>query len=545
MTLQPAVAPSASPPPRGKNTAGNWLLKIDAWAAVSPLRPVPRWANRVLLFGLFLFALAVPHSIFASNVGLNLSLLAWIVRDSTLRRVYFRRTSLDRPLLCFAGLTVLSAVFSIEPALSLPKLKSLLLFGVIYLLTSNLRPRAVPWLLGLLLCSSLAGVGFSLLEKAYGRGMVIASIAADSPLKAQLPGDHVMPGDVVWMIAKQRVYSVSEAAQIIRSHRDGEQLEVETLRDGDPLPVRLLVTQAVKNSENPLGITTAGRTRRFRVSGFTRQFLTYAEQLQLLALLCYGFMLSVLRNSTVRRGLPALLPFGMLFLLFSLTLSMTASRAVIAAFLLALSLVSLAVGGRRTQIAAIFLIVLLGGLSIFVISTARQTGTISFKDDSAVRRLAYMRIGLSLIPRHPWLGVGQDAHKLHWQEWGFPGNYVTHTHSTPIQIALDRGLPALGCYIWLWAAMFNLSWRSYRRHCLQPRSLMYAWPTGLQLGMLGALLGFSFSSLANYNFGDSEVLLLLLLLAGLVVVNDQSALSPASAVALEPTGDFQPAATAR
>ena len=60
-----------------------------------------------------------------------------------------------------------------------------------------------------------------------------------------------------------------------------------------------------------------------------------------------------------------------------------------------------------------------------------------------------MRAGLRLIPEHPLLGVGADAHKHHWREWGFPGDYVTHTHSTPIQIALDRGLPALGCYVWL------------------------------------------------------------------------------------------------
>ncbi len=524
MTLQPAVAPSASPLPARENTAGNWLLKLDALAVVSATQPVSLWANRVVLLGLFLFALAVPHSIFAANVGLNLSLLAWIIRDITLRKLHFSRTPFDRPLFWFAGLTVLSAVFSIEPVVSLPKLKSLLLFGVLYLLAANLRPQAAGWLLGILLCSSLTGAGFSLLEKAYGRGMVIATIAADSPLTAQMPGDHVLPGDVIWMIAKQRVYSVAGAAAIIRKHKNGEQLEVETLRAGDPLPVRLVVTPALKNSANPLGITTAGRTRRFRVSGFARQFLTYAEQMQMLALLCYGLLLGALTKAKRRRWPPQALLFGSLFLLFSFTLALTASRAVSVAFLLAFWLVSLAVGGRRIKVAALLLLVLLGGVSVYVISTARQTGTISFSDDSSARRLAYMRAGLRLIPQHLWLGVGQDAHKLHWREWGFPGAYVTHTHSTPIQLALDRGVPALGCYIWLLARMFYLAWRGYRQRSRQPFSPTSAWLTGLPIGTFGALLGFSFSSLANYNVGDSEVLLLLLLLVGLALISAQPGL---------------------
>jgi hypothetical protein len=519
MTLQPAVAPSESPLPSRQTAVNNWLMKFDALAAIPTTQPLPHWANRVVLFGLFLFTLAIPHSIFAANFGLNLSLLAWIIRGVTLRNFYFRRTPLDRPLLWFAGLTLLSAIFSIEPAVSLPKLKSLLLFGVLYLFASNLKPSAAPWLLGVLLCSSLTGVGFSLFEKVYGRGMVIASLADNTPLTAQFPGDQVLPGDVIWMIAKQRVHSVTEAARIIRNHKDGEQLEVETLRAGDPLPVKLLVTPALKNSENPLGITTSGRTRRFRVSGFTRQFLTYAEQMQMLALLCYGCLLSALAHIRPRRWSTQALLFGVLLLLFSLTLAMTASRAVIAAFLFALTVVSLAVGGRRTQVAALILIVLLGGFSVYIISTARQAGVISFNDDSSARRLAYMRAGLKLIPQHPWLGVGQDAHKLHWQEWGFPGNYVTHMHSTPIQLALDRGLPALGCYVWLLATMLSLAWRDYRFRQITSSASSFGWPPGLQLGTFGALLGFSFSSLANYNFGDSEVLLLLLLLVGLLLMN--------------------------
>jgi hypothetical protein len=501
------------------NPAAAW----DALAAIKAERPVAVWANRVLVGGLMLFALAVPHSIFAAHLGLDISLIAWVVRDVALGKLHFRRTPLDKPLLCFAGLTVLSAIFSVEPSISLPKLKTLLLFGAVYLLASNLQSRAVKPFLAILLVSSLAGVGFSLFEKVYGRGMVIAAIEPDSPLLAgQPPESQLQPGDVIWMIGKRRVYSLADAAQFIRNRADNTTLEVEALRAGDPIQVKLTVNESLKARADTLGITAAGRSRRFRVSGFARQFLTYAEQMQMLALLCYGISLTALSAAKSQQRARLLSGFGLLFLLFSLALLFTASRAVIAAFLLTLLLISILVGGRRAPLAAGLLVLLLGGLSLYVMTAARQSGTVTFNDDSTARRMAYMRAGLRVIPQHPWLGVGLDAHKRHWREWGFPGDYVTHTHSTPIQIALDRGLPALGCYVWLIVTMVGFAWRGYK---LQETDGPFA--AGLGLGVFGALGGFTASSLANYNFGDSETLLLLLLLLGLLIVADPETSTPA------------------
>jgi O-antigen ligase len=99
-----------------------------------------------------------------------------------------------------------------------------------------------------------------------------------------------------------------------------------------------------------------------------------------------------------------------------------------------------------------------------------------------------------------------DAHKQHWHEWGFPGEYITHTHSTPIQLAMERGLPALGCYVWL---MLALGWWLWRRYKDEQNPLSF--------GALAALCGFSLSSLVNYNFGDSEVVLLLLFMVAFSV----------------------------
>jgi O-antigen ligase len=116
-----------------------------------------------------------------------------------------------------------------------------------------------------------------------------------------------------------------------------------------------------------------------------------------------------------------------------------------------------------------------------------------------------------------------DSLKLHWHEWGFPGDYITHTHSTPIQIALDRGLPALGCYLWLIATLGMMLWRQYREGAVTDDLL----PAALPLGSLGGVIGFFLSSLTNYNFGDSETLMLLLFFVALSLVTGRRGRSPA------------------
>lgn len=500
------------PPDPFQPISSNQISRFDSFSAIKTELIVARWLNRSLALFLFLFALSLPHSIAAAQISLGMGLILWIARDTAMWRFHFARTPIDLPLLCFAGLTVLSAVFSIEPSISLPKLKGLALFSVIYLLATNLRAQGVRVMVGLLIASSLLGVGFSLMEKLWGRGMVITAIDAGSPLAQS----DLRPGDVIWMVARQRVFSPEGAAAAIRRHSTGERLDIEALHAGDPVPVTLTVTDELKAGTNPLGITASGRSRQFRVSGFSRQFLTYAEQMQMLALLAYGGLLAAVRQWRGKRVQSWLWLSALLFILFGLALTLTASRAVIAACIGAVVIVSISVG-RRAVIIALLAAVILGALGVYVIGSARQQTATSFNDDSTARRLGYMRAGLNIIPQHPLLGVGMDAHKRHWQEWGFPGDYVTHTHSTPIQIAMERGLPALGCYGWLIAAMIMMAWRAYSR-AKEDGDLF---SKSLPLGAFGAIIGFSLSSLSNYNFGDSEALMLLLCLIGLVAVMSQ------------------------
>ncbi len=90
---------------------------------------------------------------------------------------------------------------------------------------------------------------------------------------------------------------------------------------------------------------------------------------------------------------------------------------------------------------------------------------------------------------------------------------MLHAHSTPIQLAFDRGLPAVLLWLWLLVAF----WRVVTRNERHARTAADAGAHGLLLGATGALAGLFRSSLVNYNFGDAEVTLLLWWLMAAVV----------------------------
>ena len=135
-------------------------------------------------------------------------------------------------------------------------------------------------------------------------------------------------------------------------------------------------------------------------------------------------------------------------------------------------------------------------------------------DPSSALRVEVARVGISRTMLHPLFGHGMDAMHVHWQEWGFPGTDMLHLHSTPLQLAFDRGLPALAFWLWLiW-----LCWRTAARGEQSLRDSSDTQRYGILLGATGAIAGFFASSLVNYNFGDGEVALVFWWLLGIVVV---------------------------
>jgi hypothetical protein len=145
-----------------------------------------------------------------------------------------------------------------------------------------------------------------------------------------------------------------------------------------------------------------------------------------------------------------------------------------------------------------------------VIWQTRDENALSLGDPSSSLRVQVARVGLSRILIHPVFGHGMDAMQLHWNEWGFPGKDMLHLHSTPLQLAFDRGLPMLALWLWLMISFWLTIARAERRAADLSDTHAY----GVLLGALGALTGFLASSLVNYNYGDAEVAMMFWFLMG-------------------------------
>jgi putative inorganic carbon (HCO3(-)) transporter len=139
--------------------------------------------------------------------------------------------------------------------------------------------------------------------------------------------------------------------------------------------------------------------------------------------------------------------------------------------------------------------------------TARLYSTFSLTDPSNIDRVAMMKSGWRIIKDDPLTGVGPDMIIQvypHYRDKSAVNQRTPHLHDVPLQIAAERGVPALLVWLWFIGTLIRDFWRSRRSE--QP-SLANA-----ALAAIGAMLA---AGLFEYNFGDSEFLMLFLVLVTL------------------------------
>ncbi len=481
-------------------------------AAGTPAGRLARAGGWLGLAGFALYAVAAPHSIAGSWVGVSFAVLGWLARTLSTRRTGFRRTPLDLPLWLFFAWTALSCLLSEEPRVSVPKLVNVSTLLMFYLAQALLTRRAAVWLAGLLILSASAGALWGAGELAVGRGVVVRRLSVDSPLRRATP---LREGDAVWRVNGRRVSTVEEIDEAMRRTPAGSRVGLSVVSRGEHVEwPGAVVTEETRAAASPSGITEGGGpTHSFRASGWTRHYETFAEVLQIVAQLALGFALAgwLRRRGRARRvWLPAAA-----FVVLAAGIALTAMRTTLVAFAVGATVLAwraTARGRQRAVVAAAVACVL--ALGAFAVLRTRASGALRLGDASAGLRYEVARVAAGRVALHPLFGHGMDAVHEHWAEWGFPGRDMLHAHSTPIQLAFERGLPALLFWLWLMWVFWRLALRAERAWRTSP----YAYAHGVALGMVGALAGFLASSLVNYNFGDAEVALLVWWLMGAAVV---------------------------
>jgi O-antigen ligase len=161
--------------------------------------------------------------------------------------------------------------------------------------------------------------------------------------------------------------------------------------------------------------------------------------------------------------------------------------------------------GRVWLIAAVALV----GVAVLVVPGVRMRAAsiADPKDPTALERLAMWRSGLAMVLDHPLTGIGPGQVKHEYATYAAPEYHNRprgHLHNTPLQILVERGLVGLLAWASIFVAFFWHVGRFLAR-ARRARSTSEA----VVAGSLAAVAGFLVAGLTEYNFGDSEVVLVL------------------------------------
>ena len=479
--------------------------------------PLSKLGQQIAFAGLVIYVIFAPHSVAASSIGVGVAGLGWLMRTLVTGSFGLRRSKFDLVIVLSLVWTILSSLLSEEPRISIAKLTASWCVFLFYLTRATLNRQRIMALVMLLIASGCAGAVYSAFDLARGRGVVVETIAEESPFQQV----GVFAGDTIWRVGGRRIYSAADVDQILKLTPPNTPLTVGIISRGEQVErPGLVVSPAQHQQASPSGITGADRNHQFRASGWTRHYQTFAEIVQMIALLALGLALAHFRNHGPNRVFKIALAAT---LLLTAGLVFTAMRTVVVAFVIGASVVAWRSLRGVLKLGFVFVLFLVLAFAAVVVWQTRDRNALLLGDPSSSLRVQVARVGLSRIMVHPVFGHGMDAMKLHWTEWGFPGKDMLHLHSTPLQLAFDRGLPML--LIWLWLmGMFWLSiaWAEKRSADLSDTN-----SNGILLGVLGALTAFLLSSLVNYNYGDAEVAMMFWFLMGIVQNIDEERLTGA------------------
>jgi len=151
-----------------------------------------------------------------------------------------------------------------------------------------------------------------------------------------------------------------------------------------------------------------------------------------------------------------------------------------------------------------------GAAAVLLLRPATVTSRLTILDESSRDRYYMWQAGIDMVLDKPVFGQGPGMilaayPRYRWPE--APNPRQPHLHNNLLEVAVERGLPGLAFFLWWVVAAFAAALVEARRGASEGPGP--GWATG---GVLGALAAVFVAGLFEYNLGDSEVLMLFLLL---------------------------------
>jgi O-antigen ligase len=235
-----------------------------------------------------------------------------------------------------------------------------------------------------------------------------------------------------------------------------------------------------------------------RIHGFVGHYMTYSGLLMGVGLLALaGFLFSAPRS---RYRWFHLGSFVLIQSALVLSLTRSAWMGALVAGLLLLFLKDWRLLWLAPLLAAVAAMFLTGDVERRLVSFVRP-------DTSGWDRVFMLEAGSRIVRNHPLLGVGPEMVSAVYPIYVEPDarrQDNPHLHNNLVQVAAERGIPALVAFLWFLGASLYLAVRELRK---APRE---GTARALAAGALAVLVSGVVAGFFEYNFGDSEFQMLFL-----------------------------------
>jgi O-antigen ligase len=465
------------------------------------------------IFGfLLLFAVLLPHSVKGAERAWKIALILWLLKLA-IERVRPYKQPLAAPLLAYVTLSAISTMLSPDPYLSWDRMKVVCLFLAGIVIAQNLkRLSQVRWLVVLLVLSGFGAALFTGWQYTYGVGVRLVGFPGDS----RLTKIGIHPDDIIVSFAGHRVHTPEQLVRAVKETSENVWVPVRYRRG---IEVQTGDVNATAGDFLQSGLGTQAmklaRGKPIRAQGTLGHYVIFAEMLMQIGCMAWALMFATGRGQRGWR-----LFFGIAFVGITAALFATETRAAVAGLVLGclLALLFLIRGAARAM-AIVALVAILAGATFWIQHT-RKVDWVDRNDIGTHFRVLMWEDGIRLVREHPWFGVGMETVHLHYRKWNIRGfiryQVQSHFHSTFLQIAVERGIPALLAWLWFSAAYFVLLWRLILRFRIRSR-----FACGVAAGILASFAAFTFSALVHYNLGEESLAMILFFYYGLAAAMDR------------------------
>ncbi|HEB70993.1 MAG TPA: hypothetical protein ENI77_00045 [Nitrospirae bacterium] len=231
-----------------------------------------------------------------------------------------------------------------------------------------------------------------------------------------------------------------------------------------------------------------------RISGFNDIYMTYAGLLMLAIIVGAAVLLF-----EFKKWADSWIPVALGLMVAAVLLSLTRNALV---GIVAGSVVMVALR-KPVALAAIPALMAIAIAVTPRIASDRVYSIFDLQNETNKERIYLWSAGLKIIRDNPLFGVGQNSFPIVYPKYRNPNvkePNISHLHNNFMEIAAERGLVGLFCWMSVWVFALWIMIRSWRQNRRDKKADILGTPAGI-----GGITAFVCAGVFEYNFGDSEI----------------------------------------